>query len=82
MGLLYTDIMADEDLDTATGGAAGVGALLLIIVPVVWLAVGIYAGFAPESMTQAAIGAVLFAITLAGAYLARERMSSFSTRSL
>ena len=82
MGLLYTDIMPQEDIDSAVGGAAGLGALLLIVVPLVWLAVGVYAGFAPESMTQAAIGAVLFVITVVSAYLARERMSQDMTRTL
>jgi energy-coupling factor transport system substrate-specific component len=75
MGLLYTDLLRDEDMTSSGPSRSQLAAFGLLVVPPVWIAIGISL-FGPASTPQIAVGAVLMVVFLAGAALGGERLSS------
>jgi energy-coupling factor transport system substrate-specific component len=75
MGLLYTDLLRDEDVTVSTPSRSQVAAFGLLVVPLVWVAIGMFL-FPPASTMQIATGAVLMVVFLGGAALGGERLSS------
>jgi|APHM01.1.fsa_nt_gi QueT transporter. len=57
MGLLYADVMREDDLDEASFTQPVLAALGVLVVSLVWLAVGTYV-FPPQSTVQMALGGV------------------------
>lgn len=57
MGLLYPDVMRDEDLEEASFSQPVVAALGILVVSLTWLVLGIYV-FSPQSTMQMALGGV------------------------
>ena len=72
MGLFYADVLRAEDLP---GRASTVGAWALVVVPFVWLGLGVLLGAAPGATTQVGLGVVSFLVVVGAAYLAGERVS-------
>jgi energy-coupling factor transport system substrate-specific component len=75
MGLLYTDLLRDEDVTVSTPSRSQLAAFALFLTPLVWVGVGISL-FGPSSTPQIAVGALLMVVFLAGAALGGERLSS------
>jgi energy-coupling factor transport system substrate-specific component len=75
MGLLYPDLLRDEDVTHATPSRSQVAAFGLFLVPLAWVALGTTM-FGPSSTEQVALGAVLMAVFVAGAAMGGERLSS------
>lgn len=74
MGLLYTDVMADEDLSHGDGDTSRMAAWGITAVVVVWLLLGVFV-IAPTTTIQMALGAVGFIVVAVLAVLAGERLS-------
>lgn len=75
MGLLYTDLLRDEDVTSSSASRAQLAAFALLVVPAAWVAIGVTT-FPPASTPQIAVGAVLMAVFFAGAAIGGERLSS------
>jgi len=76
MGLLYTDVMRDEDISEASLSRATIAAYVMLVVPLAWLGLGVFVGAAPGATSLAVISAVGF-VLLAGASVAGgERLSA------
>ncbi|MFB6221002.1 MAG: QueT transporter family protein [Halolamina sp.] len=74
MGLLYPDVLREEDLPDR---ANEMGAWALFAVPLVWIGIGVFViGGAPGTTMQVGLGAVGFLVTVAATYLAGERVSA------
>lgn len=74
MGLLYPDVLREEDLPDR---ANPVGAWGILVVPLVWIAIAVFVlGGAPGSTAQIGLGAAGFVLTAAAAYLAGENFSN------
>ncbi len=92
MGLLYPDLLHEEDLPTVSSSKAQTAALGLLVVSLVWLVIGIAFSlgiqdvpFAAEqaetagqggATVQIVLGAIAFAITLGLASISGDRLSS------
>jgi energy-coupling factor transport system substrate-specific component len=57
MGLLYPDVMREEDLEETSFSQPVVAALGMLVVSPTWLVLGIYV-FSPQSTMQMALGGV------------------------
>jgi energy-coupling factor transport system substrate-specific component len=75
MGLLYPDVLRPEDMTEAGVSRSQVAAYALVVVPLVWLGVGITL-FGPATTAQIGVGAALMLVLLVGAAAGGERLSS------
>jgi energy-coupling factor transport system substrate-specific component len=75
MGLLYTQLLREEDVTISTPSRSQIAAFALLVVPLAWVAIGVYL-FGPASAMQIGVGAVLMVVFLAGAAMGGERLSS------
>ena len=73
MGLLYTDVLRDEDLPDR---ASNTGAFVVIVASVVWLGVGLGAGDRLSGTGRLGLGVVAFLALAAGTYLAGQRLQA------
>jgi len=74
MGLLYPEVLRDEDLPDRANPA---GAWALFAVPLVWIAIGLFVvGGAPGTTLQIGLGVAGFLVTVAAAYVAGEEVST------
>lgn len=77
MGLLYPDLLRDEDVTTASRGRSRVAALALVVVSVGWLGLGLLVSTgATGETTIAGLGVVGLLVALACSAAAGERLSS------
>ena len=78
MGLLYPELLGDEDLSEAGASRRYVAAYGLLVVSLVWLGVGLLVGTgtAPGTLTVGLVGLVGFVLILAFAAIGAERLSS------
>lgn len=75
MGLLYPEVLRAEDMSDAGLSRSQLAAYALVVIPLVWLGVGIFL-FAPATTAQIGVGAVLMLAFLVGAAAGGERLSS------
>jgi energy-coupling factor transport system substrate-specific component len=80
LGLLYPDVMRDEDVTAASRGRSLAAAAVLVVVPPVWLGAGVALGAAPGARTQIALGAVGLLVVLGAAAAGGERLSGLVGR--
>jgi energy-coupling factor transport system substrate-specific component len=71
MGLLYADVMREEDVEPFSFSQPTIAALGLVVVAIAWLVLGVYA-FSPQTTMQMALGAVGFALLVLLALLASQ----------
>jgi energy-coupling factor transport system substrate-specific component len=71
MGLLYADVMREEDLEPFGFSQPTVAALGVVVVALAWLALGVFV-FSPQTTMQMALGAVGFVLLVVLALLASQ----------
>jgi energy-coupling factor transport system substrate-specific component len=71
MGLLYADVMREEDLEGFGFAQPTVAGLGVVVVSAAWLALGVYA-FPPGSTMQMALGAVGLALLVVAAIVGSQ----------
>ncbi|MFB6154483.1 MAG: QueT transporter family protein [Haloferacaceae archaeon] len=76
MGLLYSDVMRSEDISEASPSRRQLAAYAMLVVPLVWLGVGVLLGAAPGATSLAVISAVGFVLFAIASLVGGERLSS------
>jgi energy-coupling factor transport system substrate-specific component len=76
MGLLYHDVMRDEDLSAASPSRRQLAAYGMLVIPLVWLGAGVFLGAAPGATSIVALGVVGLVLFLACAAVGAERLST------
>ncbi|WP_233553930.1 QueT transporter family protein [Halococcus sp. IIIV-5B] len=75
LGLLYPDVMRNEDLPNVSSSRTQLAAVGLLVVAFVWIAVGTFVA-PPGSTVQLVLGAVGLVLAFAFAAISGERLSS------
>jgi energy-coupling factor transport system substrate-specific component len=76
MGLLYHDVMREDDLSSAAPSRRQLTAYGMLVVPLAWLGVGVTLGAAPGATSIVTVGVVGLVLFLACAVVGAERLSS------
>ena len=74
MGLLYPQVLRSGDISDADTDRSRLAAWAIVVVTIVWLALGLYA-IPPQSTAQMALGAVGLLALIVGSFLCGERLS-------
>ncbi|ESS02866.1 MAG: QueT transporter [uncultured archaeon A07HR67] len=82
LGLLYPDVLREEDLSEGNAGVSTTLAWVLVVAPLAWVGIGtaLSADAGPELTSVAALGAVGMLVVLAATVLIGERLTGILSR--